>query len=424
MRVLLFRMLCDTGGVSSSMLLLGRHLARRGVESEYWFCRSSSRLPEFLETGRATVGSLATLAGRFERGEFDIVQMTASDPAAEVVSHIAARSRVVVTARGALADNWSRDNCFAYTAISQGMADVNQPFTELEIEVVRNAIDVDAYAPPARRAAGAPIVAFVGRTTAVEKDFPRFTRIARRLADRGARVWIADPHEATWDNFVSLPVEHVATERWGRVSHDAMPAVYRAVAASGGLVLMTSRSEGFGNVAPEAAACGARVAAPDVMGLREAILPGETGLLYPAAASDDDVAERIQRWLDEPHDMERCAEAARRVFSPTAMVDRYIDIYERPEQRLHAAGEPRAPLPESDAPGMAVLKEHLARQRIWRATAARQAAQELVRAGHTRLALTVLASGFRASPAQFLSATGLRQLASTGADLARAARRR
>ena len=56
---------------------------------------------------------------------------------------------------------------------------------------------------------------------------------------------------------------------------------------------MTSRSEGFGNVAPEAAACGARVAAPDVMGLREAIVDGVTGMLYPAAASDDEVADRV-----------------------------------------------------------------------------------------------------------------------------------
>jgi glycosyltransferase involved in cell wall biosynthesis len=279
MRVLLFRMLCDTGGVSSSMLLLGRHLARRGIECEYWFCQPSSRLPEFTATGQATVGSLAALARRLERGELDVVQMTASDPAAPVVARIAGRARVIVTARGALSDIWDRESCFAYTAISRGMAEMNQPYTELEIEVVRNAIDVEAYAPPAGRSAGAPIVAFVGRTTAVEKDFPRFTRIARRLVDGGARVWIADPHEGTWDAFGSLPVERFEAERWERVPHAAMADFYRGVAASGGVVLMTSRAEGFGNVAPEAAACGARVAAPDVMGLREAIVDGETGML-------------------------------------------------------------------------------------------------------------------------------------------------
>jgi hypothetical protein len=423
MRVLLFRMLCDTGGVSSSMLLLGRHLARRGIECEYWFCQPSSRLAEFTATGRATVGSLAALARRFERGELDVVQMTASDPAAAVVARIASGARVIVTARGALSDLWDRHSCFAYTAISRGMAEMNQPYTELEIEVVRNAIDAEAYAPPPARTAGAPIVAFVGRTTAVEKDFPRFTRIARRLVERGARVWIADPHEGAWDAFGSLPIERFDVERWERVRHASMADFYRAIAASGGVVLVTSRAEGFGNVAPEAAACGARVAAPDVMGLREAVVDGVTGMLYPAAASDDEVADRLRQWLAAPHDMARTAEAARCEFSPDAMVDRYAAIYERREQRLYAGGERPRPLRDEDAPGMAVLLEHLARQRRWRATVSRQAAAELARAGYRRHALGVLADGFRAAPAQLLSVTALRQLATAGAGLARPARR-
>jgi hypothetical protein len=423
MRVLLFRMLCDTGGVSSSMLLLGRELARRAIDCEYWFCQPSSRLPEFTATGRATVGSLAALAGRLERGDFDIVQMTASDPAALVVARLAGHARVIVTARGALSDVWNRNNCFAYTAISRGMAELNQPLTELEIEVVRNAIDVEAYAPPAERAAGAPIVAFVGRTTAVEKDFPRFTRIARRLTEGGARVWIADPHEGRWEQFAGLPVERLPVERWGPVPHGAIADFYRAVAASNGVVLMTSRSEGFGNVAAEAAACGARVAAPDVMGLREAIVDGVTGLLYPASEADDAVAGRLQRWLDAPHDMARSADAARRAFSPAVMVDRYVEIYERREQRLHDGIERPAALSDSDATGMSVLVEHLGKQRRWRATVARQAAAELARSGYRRQALRVLADGFRAAPAQLLSATAWRQLASAGAGLARSARR-
>jgi len=423
MRVLLFRMLCDTGGVSSSMLLLGRGLGRRGIDCEYWFCQPSSRLPEFMATGRATLGSLPALARRLERGDFDVVQMTASDPAALVVARLAARARVIVTARGALSDVWHRGNCFAYTAISRGMAELNQAFTELEIEVVHNAIDVEAYAPPTEHSAGAPIVAFVGRTTAVEKDFPRFTRIARRLIERGARVWIADPHAGRWEQFDGLPVERITAERWQPVPHDAMADFYRAVAASNGVVLMTSRSEGFGNVAPEAAACGARVAAPDVMGLREAVIDGETGMLYPASATDDAVADRIQRWLEAPHDMARCADAACRAFSPELMVDRYAAIYDRREQRLRGDAERATPMHDSDAAGTAVLMAHLGRQRRWRATVARQAAAELARAGYRREALRVLGDGFRDAPAQLLSATALRQLARAGAGLARPARR-
>jgi hypothetical protein len=49
-------------------------------------------------------------------------------------------ARVVVTARGALSDIWDRDNCFAYTAISQGTSAMNQPYTELETPPVSHSI--------------------------------------------------------------------------------------------------------------------------------------------------------------------------------------------------------------------------------------------------------------------------------------------
>jgi hypothetical protein len=104
------------------------------------------------------------------------------------------------------------------------------------------------------------------------------------------------------------------------------------------------------------------------------------------------------------------------------MVDRYLAIYRRRAQLLrHATGpiERR----ESDEAAMGVLLDHLAKQRRWRAKVARQAADELARAGYRRLALSVIGDGLRASATQFLRAAGLRDLAYTGARLARAARK-
>ena len=71
-------------------------------------------------------------------------------------------------------------------------------------------------------------------------------------------------------------------------------------------------------MAPEAAACGARVAAPDVIGLREAIVNGETGHLFAAGASDDDVAGQLGAWMAAPHDMRACSEATRAAFAQLA----------------------------------------------------------------------------------------------------------
>ena len=397
------------------MLLLGQQMAKRGIEHEFWFCKPSSRLGDFLETGRATLAPLSKLAPRLERGDFDVVQMTASDPGAEIISMMAERSKVLVSARGALSDIWDHTNCFAYSAISQGMADVNQPYTDVAIEVVRNAIDLSRFSlGPTAEQGGAAIVAFVGRTSDAIKDFPRFTRIAKRLMSKGARVWIADPHNAGWQHFAGKSLEQVPVERWGPVSHAEMADFYRAVAASGGVVLMTSRSEGFGNVAPEAAACGARVVAPDVMGLREAIIDGVTGNLFPADAGDEEAAEMILEWMALPSGIQARSEAARDAFSPDVMMDRYQQIYERREQLL-AGARGQAPV---DAAKIDHLREHLAKQRMWRAAAATEAAAGLARDGYKRLAMRALRLAYRAAPAQLVTRSGSRELLSTALRVA------
>lgn len=408
MRVLQFRYLCDSGGVSSTMLLRGREMERRGIANEFWFCKPSNRLPEFNETGRSTLGPLSALATRLARGDVDVLQIPASDPAGLLVAHFAPRARVVVTGHGALADTWNRNNCFGYTAISAGMARICQPYTDMEIVVVRNAIDTERFSPPSERAEGAPIVAFVGRTTAIEKDFPRFARIAKRLVAQGARVWIADPHEGRWEKFAELAVEPIPVERWERVPYPSMPGFYRDVAASGGLVLMTSRTEGFGNAAPEAAVSGARVAAPDQLGFRESIIDGTTGMLFPADASDDDVAERVRVYLAAPHDMQAVAEAARSAFSPSRMIEGYLAAYER--------GPQPAPPPDptaGDHHEMEVLREHLVQQRAWRAKVARQAAPGLAHARLRSHALYALSLAVRSDARGMLSATAVAQVLAT-----------
>ncbi|MBC8088880.1 MAG: glycosyltransferase family 4 protein [Phycisphaerae bacterium] len=408
MRVLQFRTLCDSGGVSSSMLLLGRQLAERGIDCEYWFCRSSNRLSEFEALAPTTLAPMPKLVERLAVGDIDFVQMTASDPGAELVGRLARdKARVIVTARGALSDHWTRDNCFAYTAISQGMAEVNQPYTDLQIEVIRNSIDLSRFnVLPRSVGSESPVLAFVGRTKSNEKDFPRFTRIASLLVARGMRVWIADPHEGSWQNFEGTGATRVEPERWGPVSHASMPDFYRDVAASNGVVLMTSLTEGFGNVAPEAAACGARVAAPDVMGLREAIVDRVTGRLFPADADDATVAAMLHDWIQQPHDSDAVAAATRREFSPTVMMDAYAAIYERQTPRLWPADVRPAPRVTREMP---LLLEHLKKQRTWRAEFEWKAAMDLGNAGlgqETRQAMTM---ALRTAPAQFANARSARQ---------------
>ena len=414
MRVLLFRSFCDTGGVSTSMLLLASQLRARGHDVEFWFCEGSKRLRDFEASGGVTVAGLSRLAPRLVRGDFDVVHITTTDPAAAMLAEFGGPHRLVVTARGAISDLWGRQNCHAYTAISKGMAEISQPYTDLLVEVVRNSIDTSRYDAPTTMDDGAsPILAFVGRSTSAEKDFPRFTRIAARMKTPGLRIWIADPHDAKPEHFAGKDIAPITPERWGRVPNDDIPDFYRQVAASGGLVLITSITEGFGNVAPEAAASGCRVAATNVMGLREAVVDGTTGRLFDPAASDEDVAAQLDAWLAGPHDPLACSEATKLEFSPAVMVDEYLAIYSRREQRLAPERRPMPP----DSPEQRHLRDHLERQRGWRAEFARKAAVDFAFHGERRRAINSLRVAFGLAPRQFLSRRAVRQLLSVGKNL-------
>jgi glycosyltransferase involved in cell wall biosynthesis len=405
MRVLLFRTLCDTGGVSTWMLLLARELRARGVECDFWFCTPSARLPEFIEAGGTTVAPLHQLVlALHQRRDYDVVHVTSSDPAGDLIGAFTGHARVVVTSHGALSEMWSARNCFAYTAVSAGMAAAAQPGTDLEVEVVRNAIESARWTPPSDPRNGPPIIAFVGRTATTQKDFPRFTRIARRLVDRGARVWVADAHDRGWDAIPGDACDRIPVERWAPVPHAEMAEFYRSVARSGGAVLMPSRFEGFPYTAVEAAACGATVVAARVVGLEEAVLPGRTGLLFDPGADDDAVADELSSWLERQPSSSACSAAAHAAFAAASMTDAYMGIYLRADQRL----APPAGESPSRRAEMATLTAHVVQQRAWRARLCTAVARELAREGHADLALRALALTWRALPRYFATRRGAR----------------
>lgn len=325
-----------------------------------------------------------------------------------------------MTCHGELSEAWSSRNCFAYTAVSHGMAALNQPLTDLEVEVIPNGMDLERFAPPARSSGDPPIVAWVGRSRDLEqKDFPRFTRVAAILAKHGLRFWVADANAASWRDFTDSPCSRVAFERWQRVSTGDMPQFYRDVAASGGVLLLTSRYEGWGLVVTEAAASGLTTVAPNVVGLRESIQQRLTGVLYRPEASDQEIAQLVMRWLEERQQsgqgMQACARAARQ-YSAEAMTRSYLDIYERSEPRLGRRAECAWAADDLD---LAAVQVRFRRNRRDRAEILWHAAKDLVRAGHARLAWQALQRSIRLCPALLARPARLATLASTAVALTR-----
>lgn len=410
MRVLLFRTVCDTGGVSTWMLQYARELRRRGVACEFWFSQRSSRYAEFEAMGGATVGRVADLVPRVERGDFDVLHLPASDPQAELVAPLAGNARVIVTSRGALADYWTRRDCFAYTAVSQDLATLVQPDTELEVEAIPNGLDAAKFWPPETVGSGRPIVAWVGRSTAPEKDFPRFARIVRELRAADVRAWVADAHEGRARQVEMIKEYAGLFERWERLPHEQMGEFYRTVAASGGVVVMTSLHEGFGQAASEALGCGAAVVAPNVLGLREILSSELAGALYAANASDLDVAAVVRQCLATGGGRERMrarADWIQRRYSMAEMTEHYLAVYSRREQRLVTRP------PRVDAPWMESLRAQYELGRTLRAEWALRGAVTLAAEGYADHARHALRVAWRARPSTFATRAAMLRVGET-----------
>lgn len=388
MRVLFYRCHLTQDGIASWMLTLAAHLRRRGTDCAFWFPKVFSReRADFERLGPVHTAPPHAAAEVLRVGEYGAVHVVNYDHTAELLSLLRPGLRIVVTSHGDLSDAWDRHNGFAYTAVSPDLAALNQPLTDLEVQAVPNGVDCERFTPPDRTESGPAVVAWVGRSADPRKDFPRFTRVAARLAARGLRLWVADAHGASWNDLADTDCRQVAFERWQRIPASEMPQFYRELAANGGALLMTSRQEGWGLAAVEAAASGVPTFGPDVVGLRRAVLPGVTGWLYPAGAPDDEVADRVGQWLEawrcRPGARADCAAAARQAFSAEAMARQYLEIYARPKQRLRQGPPP--PVDES-VPGLAGLRARFHAQRWHRAAFLSEAAYELARGGQRRAA--------------------------------------
>lgn len=167
------------------------------------------------------------------------------------------------------------------------------------VRVVSPGVDAGLFTPgdagEARAALGLgerPLVLFVGRLQPLKAPdvavHALATLAARRPDIDPVLAIVGGPSGGTAvgpDALFKLAADLGVTDRvlvLPPVPHDLLPALYRAA----DVVIIPSRTESFGLVALEAAACGTPVVASDVGGLRTAVRDGVTGFLVPAASAD------------------------------------------------------------------------------------------------------------------------------------------
>jgi sugar transferase (PEP-CTERM/EpsH1 system associated) len=234
------------------------------------------------------------------------------------------RTPVVVTR---LATAWTS----RFVAVSQDAARVAMEAERVpaaKVVVIHNGIDVDRYAapgtrPPATKGRGIT----VGRLDPI-KDQSTMLRAVRLVVNRmpGFQLDIVGDGPSR----AGLVEECAALDLGDRVNFLGYQADVAPYLAAADLFVLSSESEGVPLALLEAMASGLPAVATDVGGLREVIVPGETGRLVPAR-SPDELARAILDIAADPGERDRMGGAARRRvvdhFNLRTVVARYEELY-------------------------------------------------------------------------------------------------
>lgn len=297
--------------------------------------------------------ALAQLFKFFRRERFDVIEV--STPKAALVGSMSARlvggSKLIHLLRGlayqrqnflsALLMRWSQriPSILAHSviAISQSLREraIADRVVEGERTVVlgagsSNGVDTARFSPPLREnrkalrerlgiPADAVVAGFVGRLTrdkGVEELIPAFTAALAKYPN--LHLLIVGDYEHR-DRPATHTVEQI--DRHAHIHRTGWQTDTATFYGALDFLVLPSHREGFGAVLLEAQAVGLPVIATDIEGCRDALRPGETGLLVPLysiellqhamekLAADSDLRCRMgdagRAWVVENFDQQR-----------------------------------------------------------------------------------------------------------------------
>jgi D-inositol-3-phosphate glycosyltransferase len=177
------------------------------------------------------------------------------------------------------------------------------------VEVIPPGVDHSMFSPGDRAEArrrlalgSEPLLLFVGRIQPLKGADLAVHCLAELVDERAVLVVVGGPsgadgtHELRRLHALAAALGVEERVRWvAPQPHAALADWYRAA----NVCIVPSRTESFGLVALEAAACGTPVVASEVGGLRSLVTDGETGFLVPGRAAPDYAAPVARLLADD-----------------------------------------------------------------------------------------------------------------------------
>ncbi|KWX75194.1 glycosyl transferase [Paenibacillus riograndensis] len=172
----------------------------------------------------------------------------------------------------------------------------------LQRYVIPNIVDVQSFRYIPGEAPCDPVIAWVGRLE-TNKNWSEYLKVAHliRRSKPDLHLWMFhDPNLATSEQKQLFHEELHALELHDRLNvftnipNHVMPLYYSSIAASGGFLLSSSITEGFGYAVAEAVCCTCPVLSTDSDGVRSFIIHNVTGKFYPLGNVEAAVNEGLE----------------------------------------------------------------------------------------------------------------------------------
>ena len=341
MKVLHVGMCCTYGGAESVVATLIREQVSRGVEVEVAFRYDWGASKQFGNACPVRFLNEETLGEVLLRKQFDVVHTVthAADwlaPALDISKYDGA---VIVTSH-ACGFYETRLKSDLVVAVSRAVADSIRNIYHEKLRVIYNGINCQLFYPAETGVSDVRTICWIGRANDPVKGFDLFLEFLNSQRPNQFRIVVVDgsPPENEARKLLPKCVSYHPRKDWFE-----MPSFYRALAASNGILLSTSRMEAFGMNILEAQACGCPVVAPNVGGIPEIIQHKKTGFLYNRGQGVKGIEEAIH-WVYTGRNHERVSLAASRSvvqgFNAGRMCDGYEAVYAEAMSRYRARNYP------------------------------------------------------------------------------------
>ncbi|MCL6603757.1 MAG: glycosyltransferase family 4 protein [Paenibacillus sp.] len=168
--------------------------------------------------------------------------------------------------------------------------------------VIPNIVDVHSFRYIPAEPPKDPVIAWVGRLER-NKNWPEYLEVAAsiRRSKPDLHLWMFhDPDlasEGEAEQFEILLHKlglHDRLNVFTNIPNEIMPVYYSSIASSGGFLISTSITEGFGYAVAEALCCTCPVLSTDSDGVRSFIVHNSSGKFYPLGNIEAATAEGLE----------------------------------------------------------------------------------------------------------------------------------